>query len=311
VITNDEIYGIKQKLDIGWDNPNDFPEYGWMTGYGAWKNAMENRLDYNEFIFIESPEDLEYLKGWIYDHNGDTTDFHEGGVAGTGLAIGNADIVRIPQGMYGQYRYIMKDWGPNFDHAMTFVGWDDSIAYDFNGDGRITNDVDINGDGVVDMADWERGAIITLNSWGSSWCNNGMVYIPYRVLKIHRESAEFYHIRKNYSPKLIFKIAMTFSKRNALKLVVGIASDTNAIRPERMEFCHHFIKQGRAAVPMLGEWADGQIHTEAMEFELDLTDLTYGFDLSKPFKVFLEVITLRTGGEGKISHLSAVLLQLL
>jgi hypothetical protein len=25
VITNDEIYGIKQKLDIGWDNPNDFP----------------------------------------------------------------------------------------------------------------------------------------------------------------------------------------------------------------------------------------------------------------------------------------------
>jgi hypothetical protein len=285
---------------------DDDPEYGWMQGYGSWKNAMKNKLDYNRFIFIETPEDLEFLKGWLFDHNGDTLDFNEGGVAGTGLAISGADIVRIPQGMYAQNQYIMRDWGPNFDHAMTFVGWDDSVAYDFNDDGQITNDMDITGDGIVDMADWERGAMITLNSWGDGWGNNGMVYIPYRVLKIHRQSAEFYHIRKNYEPKLIFKIEMKFSKRNALKLVIGIARDTSALRPERIAYAHHFIKQGRGAVPMLGRWADGQMHDEPMKFELDLTDLTYGFDLSRPFKIFLQIITLRTGGEGEILHLGAV-----
>ncbi len=297
--TYSNIYG----MDVS--GPEDYPDYGWMTGYGTWKNAMKNKLDYNEFIFIDSPEKLEYLKGWIYDHNGDLS-FDEGGVAGTGLAISNADIVRIPQGMYAQYKYIMKDWGPNFDHAMTFVGWDDSVAYDFNGDGQITNNVDINNDGVVDMADWERGAIVTLNSWGNTWCNDGMVYIPYRVLKIHNESAEFYHIKKDYVPKLIAKIKMKYSQRKELKLIMGISSDTSAARPEKILFADHFTYQGRADVPMLGRWADNQIHDEPMEFELDFTDLTYGLDITHPYKVFLEVVTKRTGGAGTIYNISFI-----
>lgn len=39
-------------------------------------------------------------------------------------------------------------------------------------------------------------------------------------------------------------------------------------------------------MPMLGRWADGKLHTEPMEFGYDLTDLSAGFDRSRPLKYF-------------------------
>ena len=45
-------------------------------------------------------------------------------------------------------------------HALTVIGYDDEIGVDLNNDGEITNDIDINGDDVVDMGDWEMGALI-------------------------------------------------------------------------------------------------------------------------------------------------------
>jgi hypothetical protein len=42
---------------------------------------------------------------------------------------------------------------------MTYIGYDDSIRFDYNNDGRFTNDIDINGDRVVDMRDWEIGGL--------------------------------------------------------------------------------------------------------------------------------------------------------
>ena len=59
VITNDEIYGIKQKLDIGWDNPNDFPfNYGdkhWANRRG---NSVES-LDESEFGLLDTIIDIK------------------------------------------------------------------------------------------------------------------------------------------------------------------------------------------------------------------------------------------------------------
>ena len=298
--TYSKIYG----REVG--SPDDDKEYGWMNGYGAWFNAMNNKLQYNDFINIDSPEKLDYLKHWIYDHLGDHS-FHEGGVAGTGLAISGSKLRLIPSGEYAAHKYILYDWGPKFDHAMTWAGYDDSVGYDFNKDGKITNNIDITGDGKVDMLDWERGAMITLNSWGDQWANGGWVYIPYRILKKYKMNAEFYHIRKNYKPKLVMKIKMQYNQRNRIKLKIGIAQKPNADKPERTMLCHHFLYQGRTEIDLLGRWADGTVHTEPMEFELDLTDLTFGYDLTKPYTVFLEAITQRyPGGGGKIHSLSVV-----
>ena len=66
--------------------------------------------------------------------------------------------------------------------SMTFVGWDDEIQYDFNDDGKFTNDQDINGDGKVDLRDWEKGALIMVNSWGIDWGNGGKAFVMYKLL---------------------------------------------------------------------------------------------------------------------------------
>ena len=72
---------------------------------------------------------------------------------------------------------------------MTFLGWNDSIRWDYNGDGQYTNDIDINGDGDVTMKDWEIGGVILANSWGDDWADSGFCYVMYNVLA--REKMEF------------------------------------------------------------------------------------------------------------------------
>ena len=59
VITNDEIYGIKQKLDVGWNNPNDFP---FNYGDEHWANRKGNKvesLDENEFGLLDTIIDIK------------------------------------------------------------------------------------------------------------------------------------------------------------------------------------------------------------------------------------------------------------
>jgi len=59
VITNDEIYGIKQKLDIGWDNPNDFP---FNLGDEHWANRKGNKLESlneSEFGLLDTIMDIK------------------------------------------------------------------------------------------------------------------------------------------------------------------------------------------------------------------------------------------------------------
>ena len=59
VITNDEIYGIKQKLDIGWDNPNDFP---FNYGDEHWANRKGNKLESlneSEFGLLDTIMDIK------------------------------------------------------------------------------------------------------------------------------------------------------------------------------------------------------------------------------------------------------------
>lgn len=93
---------------------------------------------------------------------------------------------------------------------------------------------------------------------------------------------------------------MDYDHRSELKLMVGISSDPSATKPEATIELEHFkfAGDGRtrrdpitpdAATPMLGKWADGKLHHEPMEFGYDLTDLTAGFDMSRPLKYFLSL----------------------
>jgi len=54
-------------------------------------------------------------------------------------------------------------WGTSGDHALTIVGYNDDVRFDWNDDVEYTNDEDINDDGKVNMWDWEIGAVKIAN----------------------------------------------------------------------------------------------------------------------------------------------------
>ncbi len=285
------------------ETQNDF---GWMTGYDKWFEAMHNRMLWPARLpgALNTPESREVAKNWLWNHNGDP-DFHAGGLLGIGVAsavtqgkVPETDANRAA-GVVGQ-KYVAS-WGKSVDHALTIVGYDDRIEFDLDGNGKAGE------------TEEERGAWIIANSWGG-WANNGLIYCPYAYSGPVGKgnggwTPEIYRVRKNYRPLRTLKVKMDYSHRSEIMLKVGVSANLNATRPDQEIELEHFRfagdgKNGDAkpapAIPMLGRWADGKLHTEPMEFGYDLTDLTANFDISRPLKFFFTINARTKSGSGAI-----------
>lgn len=279
-------------------------DYGWMTGYDKWYQAMQQRILKTRTIRFSTPAEIEVAKGYLFNHNGDIS-FATGGYLGFGCASSGMKMIKIPEGLYEAGKNILISWGPTIDHGTTYTGYDDSVGFDSNNDGKITNDMDINNDGKVDLKDWEKGALIFLNTWGTTWADKGALYVPYRLA--YGMSLEIYPLRKDYEVQRTMKITLSYSQRAQIRLSVGISSDVTATQPKTTIVCHHFNYGGRGDVPMLGKWANGSMHTEPMEFGYDLTDLSKGYDLTKEIKYFLVIDSKATAsGTGTVASVSVI-----
>ena len=270
----------------------------WMSGYNKYESGMGNRIKDYFAIDVHDEAGLNELKLWFYDHfenspDGGIVNF-SAGVASVGFHITNNNII--------------TKWGIRVDHAMTFVGWDDTISYDYNHDGQITNNVDTNGDGVVDMKDWERGALIMVNSWGSTWANGGKAYVMYRTLAqtpfeggILGGKVFGIHVKQSQTPQLKMRVKMTHNKRNQIKISAGVASDVNASAPEHIIDFPLFNKQG-GELPMQG------ISSAAIELSLDVSRLLSYVSSGSSAKFFLIVNEDDAGnsGSGSINDFSIV-----
>ncbi len=288
-------------------------DYGWMQGYDKWYSAMFNRIERNANfpISVETEEGREAVKNWIWNHNGDPR-YPGGGVCGIGVASSSMVIDYIPSTPANDAirdrvstRYVAK-WGPQVDHALTIVGYDDRMEFDLDGNGIV---------GEKDKD--EVGAWIIVNSWGPWWYNSGIVYCPYKNAVPSASSTsyykpEIYYPRVDYRPLRTLKILMEYTRRSELKLSAGIAADISAETPEKTVAFEHFKYAGDGKnltvapeVPMLGRWADGELHHEPMEFGYDLTDLSANFDIRKPLKYFFIIESKGNAiGTGKVHSCS-------
>lgn len=279
------------------------PNFGYMQGYDKWYRAMFNHIVGGDTFCDDNqttPVGREQLKQWLWNHWGDES-FYAGGISGIGVASGGT-WGRIPStptnssiGVAG--KYCVASWGKTYDHALTIVGYDDRIEFDLDSNGII---------GEKDKD--EVGAWIICNSWGSGWCNGGFIYCPYKYSysmftnTIPMNSGHFVW-RKDYEPKRVFKIKMSYSRRSELSISAGINADTAALAPSNTDVMPYFNYAGDGTksnpapeVPMLGRWRTG-MNYEPMEFGYDVTDLTQSCDLTKPLKYFL-VIKTKPGALG-------------
>lgn len=124
-----------------------------------------------------------------------------------------------------------KEQELNGSHAMTIVGYDDSICFDLNGDN--------------DIQDYEKGAFKLANSWGTEdYGNDGYIWILYDALNLYsnvealnfEDRTEVFFRNsycnmtvKNYDPKVTAEVTLNF--KNRLDLQIDIEYDEYRTTP--------------------------------------------------------------------------------
>ncbi|MEI6124787.1 MAG: FlgD immunoglobulin-like domain containing protein [Bacteroidota bacterium] len=264
-------------------------EKRWMTGYNLYYNAMHNRLYTGYNIQVGTPEGLLILKNWIHNHlDGSVV----GGLANFYAQYGSPNTT-LPVGTEEAGKALMSTWGGSPSHTWTVVGYNDSIRYDFNGDGIYTNNIDINGDGVVDMHDWEIGGLKFINGYsGAGWGNGGYCYMMYKCLAdnignggIWNNRVSIQYVKQNYDPLLTMKIQLKHNSRNKIKVTAGLSTNLSDTKPQYVLNFPIYNFQG-GDYYMQGDTTEA---AKSIEFGLDITPLLSYIQPGQNAKYFLQV----------------------
>jgi hypothetical protein len=300
----------------GWDiiKKNGIPnakEYGgfsitdnstWTSGYATYYNGMRNGVKgYYKIEVKTSPQTLDIVKGWLFDHrNGSAA----GGILTYDTDWDGIKMVKIPSGLPEAGKNLITAFGTSGGHTQTIVGYDDNVKYDVNGDGKFTNNIDITNDGIVDLRDWEIGAFIMVNSWGTSWADAGKAYILYRVIALPlsqggmRWNSVYYVDAEKRTPKMTYKIKITHDKRNQIKIVAGVSSNLTAATPSATKDYGYGFNYSGGSLPM-----QGQGKSSTIEIGLDVSDILPTMTNNKA-AFFLQVTS--KGGTGVINNFSVM-----
>ena len=293
-----KLQGHANLVDFGPDTANHAMQ--WMTGYDKYYRAMKNRIKAVYSIPVKTAEGILTLKNYLYDHL-------DGSATGGAVCFGASsnftplNFVWLP--------YLTPEWGkqaitgfyPEATHGMTIVGYNDSIRYDINGDGYYTNNIDINGDGIVDVKDWEIGAFRIANSYGTWWGDAGYSYVFYRALALnYGNNPDFWDATHGiwnnsvyvlqpdtgYQPKLTLKVNLNHTSRKKIRIRAGVSSDTTLNIPQHFMNFPIFSYQG-GDLPMQG--LDTIPNNQNIEFGLDVTPLMSYIQPGEMTRLFLIV----------------------
>ncbi|HPE56434.1 MAG TPA: T9SS type A sorting domain-containing protein [Bacteroidales bacterium] len=271
----------------------------WISGYDKYYHGMFNKIDETYQIQVGTPEGLLTLKNWLQNHlEGDDV----GGIASF-YSSSPWTATTLPQGTPEGGKHVVAYFSPNVGHANTIVGYNDSIRYDYNQDGQYTNDLDINGDDVIDMRDWEIGGLLFMDSYidGVNWADSGFCYMMYKTLAETPEGGGIWnhavHIVKpkaDYEPMLTMKFNIRYNCRERIKISTGVAQDVNATYPEHILNFPIFDYQGACMNMQGGSTADSAY----LEAGLDVTPLLSFIEPGQPAKYFFMINEIDPEGWG-------------
>ncbi|HSN50349.1 MAG TPA: hypothetical protein VLR52_03880, partial [Bacteroidales bacterium] len=268
--------------------------YGWMTGYDKYYSAMKNRLKQVYSIPVNTEEGILTLKHYLFNHlDGSST----GGIAVLGTSANfYGNIQPIPEGSPEAGKGILTGFFPLATHGLTIVGYNDSIRFDLNADGRYTNDLDITGDGIVNPKDWEKGAYRVANSYGITWEDSGYCWMMYRAFALDydeglsgwtstcgvwNEAVYTLEPIADYIPLLTIKVSLNHTRRNMISVKAGISANAASQLPEYIMEFPIWDYQG-------GEMPLNVMHPElpAMEAGFDITPLLSYVEPGKACRLF-------------------------
>ncbi len=255
----------------------------WPNGYKIWREAMEYRVTGYRYSLANTIEQLNEARGWLFDRNQPKPNKKTlGGLFALDGRMGERKkvTVTIPKGEYAAGEDLWTRWGPSGSgHGITCVGYDDKVGYDLNGDGKITNDLDINKDGKVTLADWERGAYIVVNSWGKRWSKDGRIYLLYSAMIDPTWKRGNYLGRievARYVPRRTLRLKLACNDRTDLRMTIGIAGDKDATEPD-----HEFAPEPLNGWPLFGRANAGHVPLAGPD---DNTPIEVGIDLTSLLK---------------------------
>jgi hypothetical protein len=290
----------------------------WPDGYSIWREAMEYRVAGYRYTPVANASQINEARGWLFDRNQPKKSGESiGGLLALDGRMGKQDKITrtIPQGGYLAGEDLWIRWNDSgYGHGITCAGYDDNIGYDLNEDGKITNDTDINGDGKVTLADWERGAFIVVNSWGKTWSKDGRIYLLYSAMVDPSwERGNFLGRIEvvRHVPRRTLKLKLACSDRSALRMTIGIAGDNNATKAE-----HEFAPQLLNGWPMYGDCKGnvgkvplaGPGNTSPLELGVDLTPLLekLGSGSDGQGRLFLRFSCAKKSGTSGVLHSCAI-----
>ena len=268
----------------------------WLTGYDKYLKAMTYRVKSYEKFSLKTEDGIQNLKQFLYNR----------GVPGS---TGGIVTFSCLSSDWEEYSYngpsvtglkdmIIKN-GTDGAHALTIVGYDDTVEYDFNKDGQITND--------------EKGAFIFVNSWGTWWGTKGLCYYPYKLFPTPASEGGLADLSamalmvepEIHEPKVVFKVNLTYTSRNDLFFRLGVAEGENATSPTVILGYPMMQNQG-GDFYMCGEGTSDTFKT--IEVAMNFTDKLKDFESFKNPKFFLIVRKIAVGkvGDGQINSFSVI-----
>jgi len=265
-------------------------EKRWISGYNVYYNGMKNRLITVKAIRCDNPTGLQTLKYWLVDH---LEGSNIGGVANFYAKYYGSVTTVFPPGTPEEGKYVQTSWGPSPTHAWTVCGYNDSVRFDYNNDGQYTNNIDITGDGIVDMHDWEIGGLKFANGYaGTGWCNQGFCYMMYKTLAdnigyggIWEHTVFVLDVKETCEPQLTMKVTLKHTSRDMLKVTVGMNTNVSATTPAFIYEYPIFNFQG-GPYYMQGGTSEAD---KTIEFGLDLTPVLSDLSSGQMAKFFLNV----------------------
>lgn len=281
----------------------------WMSGFENYYSSMLNKINEVYAINVTNPEGLQTLKYWLFNHLNES---EYGGVASFYTGLHNLKTLAAGTPEEGKHVYV--EWWPEATHALTIVGYNDSIRYDLNNDGLFTNDIDINDDDIVDMKDWEIGALIFANSYGDNWADSGFCFMMYRTLALEYGDGGIWNgqvhvldVDENYQPELTMRVKLNYNSRENLKIIVGVNPDiTENIPSNTMDFPLLNFQGG--SQPLQGLPESDTLDPNIMELELDISKLLSYVEPNSSAKYFVQIVEndLVNSGDGDILYFSLV-----